>query len=469
MKKSMEPAAGTPEAGEVRPSPPSSEPGDLTRVAFPERFHILRRLGQGGMAEVFVALRREPDGSASPVAIKRPLPDLAAQAEFLNMFLDEARIASVLDHPNVARVHEIVQRPDGCLLVLELVDGRALSALMVRGERIGRRMDARMSAYIIARAAEGLHYAHGCKDGQGRPLHLVHRDVSPQNILISFGGEVKVIDFGIAQALGRVTRTKTGARKGKSGYMAPEQVKGLDLDLRVDVFGLGIVLWEMLCARRLFVRSDEYRIMNALLVDPIPLPTEYAAVPVELERIVMKALARDRKDRYNTAEELRAELDAFVAGAGGVHPRELGDTITSFFPGEGSLLETPVEGGARRPRKPAGPTLPTVPALGPMPSLLLERRQMMKVAGAMGLFGLGAFLASLTGRIRFRAPAAFAAAPRPRSTIEYERIQAARPPAPPPPVVSPAPPSAALAVEGAAQPPSASPRGRVTPPPTRPR
>ena len=258
------------------------------------------------MAEVFVALRRELDGSTKPVVIKRPLPELAAQAEFLNMFTDEARIASVLDHPNVAKVHEIVQQPGGCLLVLELVDGRALSALMVRGERIGRRMDARMSAYIIARAAEGLHYAHGCQDSEGKPLHIVHRDVSPQNILISFSGEVKVIDFGIAQALGRVTRTKTGARKGKSGYMAPEQVKGLDLDARVDVFGLGIVLWELLCARRLFVRPDEYRIMNALLVDPVPRPSEYAAVPPELERIVMKALSRDRASGTTTPRSCAA-------------------------------------------------------------------------------------------------------------------------------------------------------------------
>jgi serine/threonine-protein kinase len=267
MKNSMDPVVAAPAAAGERGPKAETE---LTRVDFPERFHILRRVGAGGMAEVFVALRRDPDGSTSPVAIKRPLPDLARQGEFLNMFLDEARIASVLDHPNVAKVHEIVTRPDGCLLVLELVDGRALSALMIRGERIGRRIDARMAAYIIARAAEGLHYAHGCQDDQGKPLHIVHRDVSPQNIIISFGGEVKVIDFGIAQALGRVTRTKTGARKGKSGYMAPEQVKGLELDARVDVFGLGIVLWELLCARRLFVRPDEYRIMNALPSWPVP-------------------------------------------------------------------------------------------------------------------------------------------------------------------------------------------------------
>jgi eukaryotic-like serine/threonine-protein kinase len=409
------------------------------------------------MAEVFVAMRREEDGSASPVVIKRPLPELAAQAEFLNMFLDEARIASVLDHPNVAKVHEIVQQPDGCLLVLELVDGRALSTLMVRGERIGRRMDARMSAYIVARAAEGLHYAHGCQDTEGKPLHIVHRDVSPQNILISFGGEVKVIDFGIAQALGRVTRTKTGARKGKSGYMAPEQVKGLDLDARVDVFGLGIVLWELLCARRLFVRPDEYRIMNALLVDPIPRPSEYAAIPPELERIVMKALSRDRNQRHESAEALRAELDAFVVSAGGVDAREVGDTVHSFFPGEGSLLEPQVEGVPRKKRRPAGPTLPTIPAVAAVSRLTLERRQLLMAAGALGTFGLGVFIASLTGRLRFRSPAAWASSSPPRPAIQYERIQARQEPPPPPPP----PPSLGAEPEPPPSPdPAAAPQGR---------
>jgi eukaryotic-like serine/threonine-protein kinase len=444
MRNLAEPAVVEASAGDLE----ASSHSELTRVDFPDRFHILRRVGQGGMAEVFVALRREPDGSTKPVVIKRPLPELAAQAEFLNMFQDEARIASVLDHPNVARVHEIVKRPGGCLLVLELVDGRALSALMVRGERIGRRLDARMSAHIVARAAEGLHYAHGCKDASGKPLDIVHRDVSPQNILISFSGDVKVIDFGIAQALGRITRTKTGARKGKSGYMAPEQVKGMDLDARVDVFGLGIVLWELLCARRLFVRHDEYRTMNALLVDAIPRPSEFAAVPPDLERITLKALERDPNQRYRTADELRAELDAFVAGCGGVERSELGNTVESFFPGEGSLLEPQVEGSPRRSARRSGPTLPTVPAIAAVTStsgLALERRQVLRGAGAMATVGLGAFLASIAGRIRFRTPTAFAAgASPPRAAIEFELINRRRPTRRPveidPPVQAPAAP-----------------------------
>ena len=430
---------------------------ETTQVAFPERFHIVRRLGQGGMAEVFVAMRREADGSVLPVVIKRPLPELAAQAEFLNMFLDEARIASVLDHPNVAHVHEIVKRPDGCLLVLELVDGRALSALMVRGERTGRRLDTPMSAHIIARAAEGLHYAHGCQDADGRPLHIVHRDVSPQNILISFAGEAKVIDFGIAQALGRVTRTKTGARKGKSGYMAPEQVKGMPVDPRADVFGLGIVLWELLCGRRLFVRPDEYRIMNALLVDPIPRPSEFAAVPLELERIVLRALERDPKLRHSSADELRAELDAFVAAAGGVETRDIGNTVKSFFPGEGSLLEPQVEPAPPRSGRRSGPTLPTVPAIAvatAVSGLTIERRQVLKGAGALATVGVGALLASIAGRLRFRAPTAFAAARTPPSaSIEFEPMQTARPASPPERVEAPAPEKAPASPPRAPAPP----------------
>jgi serine/threonine-protein kinase len=377
------------------------------------------------MAEVFVAMRREEDGTAHPVVIKRPLPELAAQAEFLNMFTDEARIASVLDHPNVARVLEIVKQPDGCLLVLELVDGRALSALMVRGEKMGRRLDARMSAYIIARAAEGLHYAHTCRDAEGTPLHIVHRDVSPQNILISFTGQVKVIDFGIAQALGRVTRTKTGARKGKSGYMAPEQAKGQPQDARVDVFGLGIVLWELLCGRRLFVRPDEYRIMNALLVDPVPRPSEYAAVPPALETIVMKALERDPGNRYATAEDLREDLDTFVRSCGGVGAKELGNTVHSFFPDEGSLLEPQVEGTIRR-KRPSGPTLPTVPAVAAVMARVMDRRRTVMAASAVGSLLIGMMLGSVFGHLRFRGATAYASAPPPRASIEYERLERRR-------------------------------------------
>ena len=370
---------------------------DHTAVAFPNRFHILRRLGAGGMAEVFIALRLEPDGSRTPVVVKRPLPELQAHPEFVDMFLDEARIASCLRHPNVVGVHELVREAGNCLLVMELVDGKPLSSLVARVERRKQRLPTKLAAYAVARAAAGLHHAHELCDEQGQPMQIVHRDVSPQNILISFDGEVKVIDFGIARAMGRVTHTKTGTRKGKTGYMAPEQAKSGPLDRRADVFALGIVLWELLCGRRLFVRPDEYRTMNALLIDPIFEPSRHGAVPMELERIVMRALDRDPNARHATADELRSELDAFVASVGGATARELGGALKDAFPSEMSLVprdDDPSVGAEIGPAVLSSPTLPV------KPRLYARRETILLGAGALATAGLGGVIGWLGKWVR---------------------------------------------------------------------
>jgi serine/threonine-protein kinase len=360
--------------------------GDATCVAFPDRFHILRRLGAGGMAEVFVALRQEPDGTRTPVVIKRPLPDLLAHPEFVDMFLDEARIASSLRHPNIVGVHELVREAGACLLVMELVDGKPLSSLVARIERQGQRLETRLSAYLVARAAAGLHHAHELRGADGELMQIVHRDVSPQNVLVSFEGEVKVIDFGIARALGRVTNTKTGTRKGKTGYMAPEQAKSGAIDRRVDVFALGIVLWELLCGRRLFVRPDEYRTMNALLIDPILPPSKYAAVPPQLEAIVMRALDREPAGRFGSAEELRVALDAFVASVGGATARELGRMMKDAFPSTESLIPRDDDPSIGQEIGPAVLSRPTIA----MPSPSYPRRQtFFLAAGALAAASLG--------------------------------------------------------------------------------
>jgi serine/threonine protein kinase len=371
--------------GRPTPSLPGSRaPADVTRVAFPPQFHILRRLGVGGMAEVFAALRREPGGRDRPVVIKRPLADLAAHPEFLAMFLDEARIASSLHHPNIVRVYEIVHQPDTALIVMELVDGKSVSSLLARLERSGQRLESRLAAHVVARAAEGLHYAHTRTDASGTPLRIIHRDVSPQNVLVSFTGDVKVIDFGIAHALGRVTQTRTGTRKGKTGYMAPEQARAAAIDSRVDVFALGILLWELSCGRRLFVRPDDFRTMNALLVDPIPLPSSVAAVPRELEEITMRALARDPDERFQSADELRAALDAFTASVGGAMPAELGALVKVLFATETPLMRQ--ELSTNHDIAPAVVTGTTVQVRKPRP----QRSQLV-------LLGVGAVLAATLG------------------------------------------------------------------------
>jgi eukaryotic-like serine/threonine-protein kinase len=380
--------AGADGRAPAAPAAPGSDfgQGDNTCVAFPDRFHILRRLGAGGMAEVFVALRQEPDGSRTPVVIKRPLPHLLAHPEFVDMFLDEARIASSLRHPNIVGVHELVREAGGCLLVMELVDGKPLSSVVARIERMGQRLESRLSAYLVARAAAGLHHAHELRGADGELMQIVHRDVSPQNVLISFEGEVKVIDFGIARALGRVTNTKTGTRKGKTGYMAPEQAKSSPIDRRVDVFALGIVLWELLCGRRLFVRPDEYRTMNALLIDPILPPSRYAAVPPELENIVMRALDREVANRFASADDLRLALDAFVASVGGASARELGRAMKDAFPSAESLIPRDDDPSVGQEIGPAVLSRPTVALRSPS---YPRRQRFLLVAGALAAASLG--------------------------------------------------------------------------------
>ncbi|HEY0711540.1 MAG TPA: serine/threonine-protein kinase, partial [Polyangia bacterium] len=357
--------------------------GDLTQAAFPARFQVLRRLGMGGMAEVFSAIHHEPGGVQRPVVIKRPLPDLAAHPEFLAMFLDEARIASSLQHPNIVRVLEVIHQPDNCLIVMELVEGKSLSALLARLERSGQRLESRLAAYVVARAAHGLHHAHTRTDAEGKPLQIIHRDVSPQNVLVSFTGDVKVIDFGIAHALGRVTQTRTGTRKGKTGYMAPEQARAGAIDSRVDVFALGILLWELSCGRRLFVRADDFRTMNALLLDPIPLPSSVAAVAPELESIIMRALSRNPDERFQTADELRIALDAFTTSLGGAMPAELGALVKVLFANDAPTLR---QDSVHE----IGPAVVTG-TTSPMPRRGYERRQFVLLgAGSLVACGMGA-------------------------------------------------------------------------------
>jgi serine/threonine protein kinase len=363
-----------------------TDPGalsDTTQAAFPPQFQVFRRLGMGGMAEVFSAIHHEPGGVQRPVVIKKPLPDLAAHPEFLAMFLDEARIASSLQHPNIVRVLEVIHQPDNCLIVMELVDGKSLSALLARLERSGQRLEARLAAFVVARAAQGLHHAHTRTDAEGKPLRIIHRDVSPQNVLVSFTGDIKVIDFGIAHALGRVTQTRTGTRKGKTGYMAPEQARAGAIDSRVDVFALGILLWELSCGRRLFVRPDDFRTMNALLLDPIPLPSSVAAIAPDLENIIMRALSRNPDERFQTADEMRIALDAYVGSLGGAMPAELGALVKVLFANDAPTLR----------QDSAHEILPAVVTgtTSPMPKRGHDRRQLVMLgAGSLLALSMGA-------------------------------------------------------------------------------
>jgi len=279
------------------------------------------------MARVWAARLVGQGGFTKIVALKTILPELAQHTQFRTMFLDEARIASKLRHPNVAETLDIGEEGGVLYLTMEWVDGPSLLQL-VRvtkkdddgGPEKNFRMlvDPRVAARIIADASAGLHAAHELVDDDGTPLKVVHRDVSPHNILVSSGGLVKVTDFGVAKAQGRSHLTSAGEIKGKVSYMAPEQlVAAEDLDGRCDVFALGCVLYEITLGRRAFPGTNEAEIVTAIIRGQIAKPTEVSKTfPPALEAIVMRALAAERGDRYPSADALRAELESWIARSG---------------------------------------------------------------------------------------------------------------------------------------------------------
>ncbi len=323
------------------------------------RYQVVSRIATGGMAEVYLALHGELAGFRTPVVVKKVLPHLACNQQFIDMFLDEARIASLLDHPNVVRIYEVGRAGTEFFLAMELVQGRPLSALARKIAEIKQPLDPRLAAYIVAQAAQGLHHAHGMTDPLGNLLGLVHRDISPQNIMVSYEGSVKVIDFGIARAMGRITDTNTGSMKGKFGYMSPEQAKGEEVDKRTDIFALGVVLWEAVCGKRLFQRDNELATMRALIYDPIAKPSAVTAVDPALDAIIMKALSRNPNHRYATAADLAAALEKFIAKEGGVGTAQLAGMMKTAFASELSLWQQTIRAALAMPSEPdVTPTLP---------------------------------------------------------------------------------------------------------------
>jgi hypothetical protein len=295
------------------------------------RYQLITKLAVGGMAEVYLARHGELAGFRTLVVVKKVLPHLASQPEFISMFLDEARIASLLDHPNVVRIIEVGRADEEYFLAMELVQGKPLSSVIRRTMDRNEHLSPKIGAWIVAQAAAGLHHAHGLTDAEGRSLGLVHRDVSPQNILVSFEGAVKVIDFGIARALGRLTDTAVGRIKGKFAYMAPEHGTGDLVGPWTDIFALGVVLWESLCGRRLFARDNDLATMRAILEEPVPRPSTFVKIPPALEVIVMKALARDPAKRFPSAEAMAQALERFTFQAGGVSTGEVAGLMKDFF------------------------------------------------------------------------------------------------------------------------------------------
>lgn len=278
------------------------------------KYILLEKLATGGMAEVWLARTAGAGGIGKFVAIKKILPQFSDNPEFIQMFKDEATIAMNLSHSNIVSIYEFGQEKNQLFLVMGFVEGRNLRQILNKMKQSSHKFSTDQIVYMVKEVAAGLDHAHrSLSANTGKPLNITHRDMSPQNIMITFEGEVKIVDFGIAKAESQIENTRTGTLKGKFGYMSPEQAEGHPTDLRTDVFSLGICLWELLANERLFVANNEINTLRKIRECNVPSLTKIDPnINSELERVVMKSLTRDRNLRYQTAAAFHRDLSRFL-------------------------------------------------------------------------------------------------------------------------------------------------------------
>lgn len=278
------------------------------------KYRLVKKLATGGMAEVFLAKAAGPMGFEKNLVIKRILPHLAEDPRFVEMFLAEARLAALLNHPNIVQIFDFGEFEETYYLAMEFIDGPNLRTLSRRARESGLRLPPVYCAKIISQACDGLAFAHDFASPEtGEPLHLIHRDVSPDNILLSRQGAVKVVDFGIAKAANQEHRTQTGMVKGKLAYMPPEQLQGQPLDRRVDVYALGVVLYELLTGHKPFDATTDVSMMQAIIFEPfVPASHRRPDLPRALSQILDRALGKVREHRYPDCRAFQAELDRFI-------------------------------------------------------------------------------------------------------------------------------------------------------------
>ncbi len=277
------------------------------------KYILLDKIATGGMAEIWLAKQVGVEGFEKLVVIKKILPHFTNDKEFVEMFLDEARIAAMLNHPNVVQIYDLGKEQNTYYIAMEFISGDDVKNILQTSIKQGHFLPIQLACNIISQAAEGLHYAHTLTDMYGTSLNIVHRDISPQNILVTFMGSVKIVDFGIAKAATQSQETRAGTLKGKFAYMSPEQALGKPLDGRSDVFALGIVLYEITLGKRLFRSDSELKTLKMITDEPVAPPIDVnPKYPPELSRIVMKALEKDKNLRYKNARELHNDLEEFL-------------------------------------------------------------------------------------------------------------------------------------------------------------
>jgi eukaryotic-like serine/threonine-protein kinase len=457
--------------------PPSQRGAERQRL---DRYEILAEIASGGMATVYLGRLPGAGGFERLVAIKRLHPHLEREREFVQMFLDEARIAARLHHPNVVATLEVGTSDRGYYLVMDFVEGDTLAKLLTRAATSRTWIPRDISLRIILDTLAGLHVAHELRDENGELLNLVHRDVSPQNVLIGIDGVARITDFGVAKASARLSSTRSGQLKGKLGYMAPEQARGGEVDRRADVFAMGIMLWEAMAARRLFrgKQDTDAETLHRVLFEPIPRLREIdPTIPEGIDAVVAQALDRDLDARFSSCAEFADAIERlndpelrpattrdvarFVNEVVGADVAARRTAIRNLAPGE--ALSTP-----------AGLDLDGVPRLVSSvssasvslggPSSTMSRASIIEVAQKPGLslaVGLvaGASIAvvMVLGALTLGQRVSPTAVPLPTATSATPAASAV-----PPPAAAPSD-SAAVAPETSAEPVAASPSASATP------
>jgi eukaryotic-like serine/threonine-protein kinase len=367
------------------------------------RYEVRAKIAEGGMATVYVGREMSPQGEVRVCALKVIRGEFSANPEFVAMFADEAKIVARLRHPSIVRMLELGVEGVRVFIAMELLDGQSLWTMWDACRAKGVRLRYDVIAWIGARVAEGLAYAHAACDDAGHPLEIVHRDINATNIFVTYSGDVKIIDFGLAKARNRTSRTAAGVIKGKVAYMAPEQAVGAPLDGRADVFALGTTLWELAVDRRLFKHTDDIETLKRVHAAEVPDPRSIASdFPDRLWGILRRALAREVGQRYQSAAEMARELDAFAQSEGRqVTPAVVAEVMQQLFAEEktrqlrwladASAADRPAPAETMKP--PAtfyarGDSVDVVPLAPPVPSDLL-----------------GAVAPSLSGRATFSPPA----------------------------------------------------------------
>lgn len=323
------------------PTPQESAPNPSQKPVRAGQYYLLEKIAQGGMAEIYKGLAYDLAGIKKTVCIKKILPHIAASREFIDMLVDEAKIAVALSHGSIAQVHDLGKAGGDYFIVMEFVEGQSLSKIFKKAQKKGLRIAIPIVCHIIAEIAGGLHYMHSKTDEAGRPLHIVHRDISPQNIVVSYSGTVKIIDFGIAKAAVKVGHTESGILKGKFAYMSPEHASGEKVDHRSDIFSLGVIFYELLTGIRLFKGKDnKATLKNVRRARVLPPSRAASGIEPELDAIALKSLARNRRHRYPFASNFQEELLRFLhTHYPDFRPAQTAEFVRELFREERMLLQ----------------------------------------------------------------------------------------------------------------------------------